>query len=61
MNTTVPSIYHAITSVTEKWKALIAAEEAKAVRTVAQRADALREEKAREVHVTGKTNYPRKG
>jgi len=61
MNTTVPSHYHAIAKATAKWKALVAAEQKVAVRTPAERADALREEKAREVHVTGITNYPRKG
>lgn len=61
MNTTVPSVYHAITKVTEKWKALADAEVAAATRTPAARADSLREEKDREVHVTGNTNYPRKG
>ena len=60
MNTTVPSVYHAISKVTAKWSALVTAEQEAATRTLSARADADREQQNREVHVTGKTNYPRK-
>jgi len=61
VNVTVPSAYHAIAKATAHWKALVAAEGTVATRTLAARADALREEKAKEVHVTGKSAYLKKG
>ena len=60
MNTTVPSVYHSITKVTEKWAQVKQAEIKAATRTPDARADSDREKQKREVHVTGKTNYPRK-
>lgn len=49
----VPSHYHAITKLSAGWKAYEAAVKAHATRTEAERAHARKDQREREVHVTG--------